>query len=321
MDLIYTNAAKEDMGILLDYELDLAFGADENNFECAIAASSHCCEAGSLVYIEGTEYGGIVDSIESKTDSKEVIYSGRTWHGILNSKVLEPDSGEDYLVLTGEANDVLGALIERMVLSDMFKASSADSGLYISGYKMNRYIGGYDGIRKMLSAVDGRLAFTVKNGEIILSAVAKHDYSQDEEFDSDLVDFNIRKKFKAVNHLICLGTGELADRMVVHLFADSEGNISQTQTQFGLEEFTEVYDYSNTESEEELIKGGEEKLKELWEPAEVSVDFDAYTDNYAVGDVVGAFDNITGISVSAEITKKIVTIKNGQITISYKVGE
>jgi hypothetical protein len=321
MDLIYTNAAKEDLGILLDYELDLAFGADENNFECSIASSSHCCEAGSLLYIEGTEYGGIVDSIESKTDSKEVVYSGRTWHGILNSKVLEPDSGEDYLVLTGEANYVLGALIERMALSDMFKASSADSGLNISGYKMNRYISGYDGIRKMLKTVDARLAFTVKNGEIILSAVLKHDYSQDDEFDSDLVDFNIRKKFKAVNHLVCLGSGELADRMVVHLFADSEGNISRTQTQFGLDEFAEVYDYSNTESEEELVKGGEDKLKELWEPAKVSVDFDADTDNYGVGDVVGAFDNITGISVSAEITKKIVTIENGQITISYKVGE
>ena len=299
MDLIYTNAAKEDQGVLLNYELDLAFGADENNFECSIATSSHCCEGGSLLYIEGTEYGGIVDIIESKADSKDVIYSGRTWHGILNSKVLEPDSGEDYLILTGEANSVLGVLIDRMALSDMFKASSENSGLTINGYKMNRYISGYDGIRKMLSSVGARLMFTVKNGEIVLAAVLKHDYSQDDEFDSDLVDFQIRKKYKAVNHLVCLGSGELADRMVVHLFVDSEGNISQTQTQFGLEEYTEVYDYSNTESQEELIKGGKDKLKELWEPAEVSVDFDAYKDNYAVGDIIGAFDNITGISVSA----------------------
>ena len=33
MDLIYTNANRVDQGVLLDYELDLAFGADENNFE------------------------------------------------------------------------------------------------------------------------------------------------------------------------------------------------------------------------------------------------------------------------------------------------
>ena len=86
MDLIYTNSAREDIGVLLDYELDLAFGADENNFECRIASASHCCEAGSLLYMEGTEYGGIVDSIQSDTEAQEITYIGRTWHGILNSK-------------------------------------------------------------------------------------------------------------------------------------------------------------------------------------------------------------------------------------------
>ena len=51
MDLIYTNAQREDLGVLLDYEMDLAFGQDENNFECTIASASHCCEAGSYLYM------------------------------------------------------------------------------------------------------------------------------------------------------------------------------------------------------------------------------------------------------------------------------
>lgn len=321
MDLIYTNPAREDMGILLEYDLDLAFGDDENNFECAVAASAHCCEPGSFLYFEGTEYGGIIDAIHSKSDTKDVIYSGRTWHGILASKVIEPDSGAAYLTLTGEANAVLGVLIERMALSDLFEASAEDSGLTIQGYQMNRYISGYDGIAKMLGSVGAKLQVIFQDGKAVLSAAIKYDYSQDEEFDSDLVGLDIKKQFKTVNHLICLGKGELENRTVIHLYADREGNISQTQTQFGMDEITDIYDFSSVESEEELLSGGTEKLQSLWEPVSLSVDFDDTSDSYDVGDIVGAIDNITGISVSAVIVKKIVTIKNGQITISYKVGE
>lgn len=321
MDLIYTNPSREDVGVLLDYDMDLAFGADENDFECTIQAAAHCCAAGSCLYFEGTEFGGIVDGITSKSDTKEVIYSGRTWHGILNSKVLEPDSGEAYLVMTGEANEIIASLLSRMGLKDIFAASAEDSGLIINSYQMNRYISGYDGIRKMLKTVGGKLLFNYQGGKVVLSAVAAHDYSRDEEFNSDLVDLNIKRKYKTVNHLICLGSGELENRLVIHLYADTDGNISQEQTQFGMDEITDVYDHSNAESEDELISGGIDKLKEMWEPAEMSVDFGATDDSYDVDDIVGAADNITGVSVAAAITKKIVTIKNGQITISYKVGE
>lgn len=321
MDLIYMNSNHEDLGVLLDYEIDMAFGQDENNFECTIAASSHCCGSGFFLYMEGTEYGGIIDGIESNNDTKEVIYSGRTWHGILNSKVIEPDSGAAYLTLTGEANSVIGTLLSRLSLTDLFEASSEDSGITISNYQMNRYIKGYDGIQKMLNSVNGKLRFAVKEGKVILSAVPVRDYTQDEEFDSDLVDFQVKKKFRTVNHLVCLGKGELENRTVIHLFADTSGNISKTQTQFGLDEFMDVYDYPNAESAEELESGGIDTLKALWEPDKLSVDFDADTDNYDVGDIVGAYDNVTQISVSAVIRKKIVTIRDGQITISYKVGE
>ena len=321
MDLIYTNANKEDMGVLLAYDLDLAFGADENDFECRIQISEHCCEPGAYLYIEGTEYGGIIDEIKSDTTEGEVIYKGRTWHGILNSKVLEPDPGEAYLVVSGDANDIIGSLLDRMGLSGLFGASFASSDLTIKSYKMNRYITGYDGIKKMLASVGGKLKFTYQNGMVILSAVPAHDYSVDEEFDSDQIGFEITKKHHSVNHLVCLGSGELENRMVVHLYADESGNISQTQTMFGLDEYAAVYDYSDVESEEELIKSGESRLKELWEPDSMTIDFDNDSDIYDVGDVVGAFDNVTSINIYAAITKKIVTITNGKINISYKVGE
>lgn len=318
MDLIYTNAAREEQGVLQAFELDMAFGADENDFECTVAARNHVCGNGSLIYFEGTEYGGMVDSIESNTAADDVTYSGRTWHGILNSKVLEPDSGESYLVLNGEANEVLASLIQRMGLSELFSASTEDSKLTISSYKMNRYIMGYDGIMKMLAAVGAKLKIAFTNGVAVLSAHPIKDYTKDEEFDSDLVPFTAKRNYKSVNHLVCLGSGELAERLVVHLYADAAGNISEKQTFTGLNEITAIFEYSNISERAELVSEGKAKFKELLPSDEISIDFDADSEGFDVGDIIGAVDHITGLSAYTTIKKKILSVKNGQITIALE---
>lgn len=321
MDLIFMNSEKEDVGVLMEYDLDLAFGADENDFECQINSSSHCCQSGWYLYIEETEYGGIIDKIKVDTGSNVITYSGRTWHGILDSKILEPDNGQGYLIVKGEANDVLASLLSRMMLSDLFEAASEDSGFNIQSYQMNRYITGYKGITKMLDSVGAKLQFKFRGGKVILSAVPKYDYTQDEEFDSDLVDFTMERKYRTVNHLICLGKGELAERLVVHLYANEKGEIGNKQIFYGIDEYAAVLDYPSAESEEDLVASGTEKLKELWEPSNLQIGFDADSNAYDVGDTVGAYDNITGITVAASVSKKIVSIKDGKITIEYKVGE
>ena len=320
MDLIYMNAAREDVGILHDYKLDLAYGEDENDFELQMPSSAHCCGKGFFLYMDGTEYGGIVDEIASDTEAEEVTYTGRTWHGLLNSKIIEPDAGQGYLVLSGEANAVLGALITRLGLGDLFAASDEDSGLIITSYKMNRYIPAYDGIRKMLKTEEGKLRFVFMGGKVILSAHPRGDYTQDGSLDSDLVDLKVKRHYNPVNHLICLGRGELAAREVIHLYVDAVGNISKTQTFTGLDERADVYDNSSAESLEDLENGGIDRLKELALADEVDAALDEDSDQYEVQDLVGATDNIIGLTVTAEITKKIVTIESGQITISYKVG-
>lgn len=321
MDLIYMNGNMEDVGVLLDYEFDLAFGADENSFECTIQAAAHCCEPGYFLYISGTEYGGIIDSITSDTDSGEVTYSGRTWHGILNAKVIAPDSGADYLVLSGDAHSVISGLLERLGLTALFSAPDENSGLTVSGYKMPRYIAGYDGIRKMLSSIGGKIQLSFDGGKVNLTAVTATDYSKTEELDSDQIGFRVQRTVNAVNHLICLGSGELKDRMVLHLYVDGSGTISEYQTFSGLEEYAEVYDFPSVESADELESWGIERLRELRPGDNLTVEFGADSDGYDIGDIIGATDNITGISATAEIKKKILTIRNGQITISYEVGD
>ena len=320
MDLIYTNENRVDLGILFDYSLDLAFGSSENDFELKTSTSNHILREGYFLYIEGTEYGGIVDNIKVNTASKELIYAGRTYHGILESKVIEPDAGQNYLKVSGEANAVLGTLIQRLALTDLFKASTDISDFTISNYQFNRYVAGYTGIKQMLNSVGAKLHMTFEDGFVVLSALPIIDYSKDDEFDTDQIKFDIEKYYNPTNHLICLGKGELAERQIIHLYADTEGNISKTQTQFGLNERTEVYDYSSVESIEELESSGIEKFKELQNDGKVEMQLDA-AQEYDIDDIVGAREFVTGITMSKPIVKKIVTINKGIVRIENKVGE
>lgn len=336
------NETLEDVGVLQEYELDMAYGADENDFECTVGIESHCCQGGYYLYIEGTEYGGVIDGIQVDTSNNELVYSGRTWHGILGSKIIVPllpgESSTDtvtitavdsagvsqvgkYLIISGDANACIGYIVERVGLGNLFSAQTETSGVTITNYQFNRYTDAYTGIFKMLASAGLKLKTRFVGGSVVLSAVPSYDYSQDEEFDSDLVEFKLDKQYRTVNHLICLGKGDLDERTVVHLYADANGNISQTQTQTGLSEYAATYDYSNVESAEELILKGTEKLQSMWTQDKIKVDFDGTTDDYDVGDRVGAIDNVTGIVVAATINKKIIKIENGQTSISYDVGE
>lgn len=318
MDLIFADEKLIDKGVLLDYEFDLAFGADENDFELTVAAEKHCCKAGYFVYIEGTEYGGLIDGVSVETAEKEVTYFGRTWHGLLGSKVITPAQGS--LTISGTATQCLTKIISRVGLSDLFEVATSPAN--ISKHEIEAYSDAYTAITEMLKSANLRLQVQFLSPKVVLSAVPIKDYSQDEQFDSDLMEFKIKKAKNTVNHLICIGAEqEDGSRLSVHLYADKNGEVSQTQTFFGLNEYAMTYERLYTKSEEDLIKYGTDQLKKEWMKDEVDIDFDDITDQYGIGDIVGAFENVTESEVAAQIVKKIVTVKNGQITISYEVGE
>ncbi len=271
MDLIYADEKMIDVGILMDYKLDMAYGNDENDFECTVVLENNPCKQDYILYIENTDYGGIVDSISPDSDSV-LRYTGRTWHGVLNSKVIEPDAGYDYLLLAGDANHVLEVLIHRMGLDELFYADTADSGIYIMNYEM-RYELGYDGICKMLSVHNAKLLMKWQDGKVLLWCELIHDYSIDEEFDTSQISFSLKKNYNVCNHIVCLGQGELKDRHVIHMFTNEYGGIQpyytsvdeptrdseyildkRNQVLFGKDEITEVYDYSSAETVENYLQ-------------------------------------------------------------------
>ena len=75
----------------------------------------------------------------------------------------------------------------------------------------------------------------------------------------------------------------------------------------------------NVEDRAELIKNATEKVAEANESDTLEISFDA--DNAELFDIVGAKENVTGISFKEPITQKIIKISDDDISISYKVGD
>lgn len=321
MDLIYTNASGEDVGVLDGFTLDLAFGSDENDFQLEVSIDSTAIEAGAFIYIDGTEYGGIVDGVEVDTESRLAKYLGRSFHGILNSRIIQPPAGSAYMTVSGEANAVIGKIIAAVGLGNLFEASTEDSTISIPSSKIDRYIPAYDGINKLLKHNDAKLAMTFRNGKIQLAAKAAVNYAENEQYSSDHYRFNVRKYSNKVNHLICLGAGSLTERQVLHLYLQEDGSIGNSPYFTGLDEYAAVYDYSAVESLEELEKGGRERLKELWNSD--SAEMELFDDETVldINDIVGATEEVTHTTITNRIVKKIIKIKDNATTIDYKVGD
>lgn len=315
MVLVVHDPERGDLRELLDFELDLAFGSDENAFELTCADGLAPAE-GQLVFVDGSEYGGVVDEASyeaGRETTGTVTCKGRTWHGVLAGKRLLPDEGSARLSVSGKAGEVLASLVERMGLSGLFSAASDDTAV---SYTFERFCDGYSGLKALAKANGRKVAMRRRGGKVELSLPPVVDYAS--KVDSDLLDFTLTSVHRCVNHLVCAGTGELEDRAVVHFYADSAGNVSHTQSLFGVDEIAALYDYSNAD-EEKLEEEGRKKLQEY--QTQGSVEVEAHDDiDVDVGDVISARDNAHGRTVTATVAKKIVKVSRGVATYSYEVG-
>jgi len=238
VDLIYADASFNDIGVLKGTEVDIAYGTDENDFSMEMSLRDHCLDKGFFLYYEKyeagevipTEYGGIVDSIEVDSEKETITYGGRTWTGIMNKKVVTPSPGEDYVIVSGDANEVLQVLFENTGLDSLFMASSEPSNVNLP-VTFIRYQYLYDAIRSILrndlGKTIGKLKMECSNSKVICSIVPAVDYSEIEDFDTSTDSFRLTKNYRPVNHMICMGQGDLRDRFIINLYTDEKGEIQQ----------------------------------------------------------------------------------------------
>lgn len=318
--VIYTDSNRLPQGELHNYSIDLDIGKD-NDFQIGMNLKNHCMSHGSIWYVENTEYGGIVDDVKIDTKKNTVYYSGRAFRGILEKKIIEPESGQDYYTVSGDANRILEQLIEKVGLSDLFIVPTDDAGIKISNNQFERYTDMYAGVQKMLSSVNAKLVcIATEETKVQIRANQIEDLSEKYEYSDDYgMQVIFEQNRGGVNHLMCLGGGELAERTVVHLYVDNYGNVGDTQYYKGVSEITEIYEYGNIESDEELRKQGIQKLNELKNRDSLTAQFDKL--DVDIGDIVGGKNRQTGVTMKEVISSEIVKIENDRYTVTYKVGD
>ena len=311
--VVYTDARRVDVGELSGARLDMEVG-DTEDFQLTCPAE-YPIEGGSLVYVDGTSWGGIVDHRVPTTGSPTTSYRGRTWAGVMAERIVRPPTGADYYEYDCDANELLRRLVASLGLDWLFAVPDGAAGIRLSG-RFDRYADMWAGIRKAARAAGARVSVLWGGTRAQLTMVPRSVV----EADPSRAPATVDEPWRVVNHLVCLGQGELSERTVLDLYADADGNVSATQTLFGPDERAATYDYSNAEADE-LLAEGTRKLRELQERSSVSVDASALDEDVMLGDLVRAVDDATGAEATAEVTRLVVRVEDGQLRVSCEAGE
>ena len=324
--LILADQNLRDIKPVMDADIDIAIGSDENDYEVKIRRDrwDERYTYGNIFYIKDTEFGGIIGRKKINTAEDTISLYGRTWRGKLDKKVIRPPAGQDYRKVSGELNAVLNTLVTEQ-FNDYFVVSQADTGVTVTNYQFDRYCTLLAGIVKMLKSVGHRLQIKYiqqergQPGYVELSAVPITDYSERLELSQDSrLNFVFDEVKNGVNHLICLGKGELQDRQVIDLYVGQNGSIGTTQYYTGIQEVAETYEDTSSESDE-LEEKGREKLQELMNSTSFSMDVESLGMEVEIGDIIGGRDYVTGMYAAKPIAKKIYKVEGGKTSLEYEI--
>lgn len=263
------------------------------------------------VYVPDTEFGGFVEYQQTKNYDDSVIIKGWTWRGLLTQGIISPDSGQDYKIVSGDAHTIMRSLLSGF-LGNFFYVPDTLSGINISNYQFNRYCTILDGLTAMLDEAGAKLCIVaekpIAGSAVRVTLTAKPIETIGDKYTIDSpVDVTFTDNRMGINHLICLGQGELAQRTRVDLYIDINGNISTTPYYTGLTERTAIYDYSSAEDNATLISYGKKRLLEITSQKTISIDNANVVGD--VGDMVYGY--MDGVETIAPITHKILTISGG----------
>lgn len=326
MQLILADQNLRDMKPVMDAEIDIAIGSDENDYEIKIRRDrwDERYVYGNIFYIKNTEFGGIIGRKKINTAEDTISLYGRTWRGKLDKKVIRPPAGQDYRKVSGELNSVLDMLVTEQ-FNDYFVVSQNDTGVTVTNYQFDRYCTLLSGIVKMLKSVGYKLHIEYiqqergQPGYVELSAVPIVDYSEQIELSQDSrLNFVFDETKNGVNHLICLGKGDLQNRQVIDLYVQKDGSIGATQYYTGIQEVAETYKDTSSESDE-LEEKGREKLQELMNSTSFSMDVETLGMEVEIGDIIGGRDYTTGMYAAKPIAKKIYKVSGGKVSLEYEI--
>lgn len=320
MDLIYERTRENgvvDSGYLCRFSADFDITTNTenptNDFEITMKLPKspndlYWTENGisTIVYVEGTEFGGEIKGADINIRDNTITYTGRTWRGTLDQYIIEPPSGQDYLIVSGNLADSLRLLPMNSIIDVQDTEYSGNS------YQFDRYIPTFKGIDGLLTAAQENLRtiLVYNDGSVKLSIVEARDLTNLIEISQDYndkVSLSIKRDHNTPKHLICLGRGELHERQVVHLYADENWNVSTTPIAGAYP--VDTYDYSSSDALE--ADGRKQYAKLIADHEQIDVSIDNL--DIQLSDIIAAKDFLTGETVTAEITSIVwKCINNGR---------
>ena len=323
-DLILADEERKEIRYLRYSKLDMDLN-DTRDFQLTFSTYDWKSDIkyGSYIYIPNTEYGGIIGQRKTSTGENLITVNGYCWRGLLEKKVVQPPAGEEYLVVSGELNSIISQLLASAELSSLFTASTTSTGVNVSNYQIDRYVTLLSAIEKLLASKNFKISLKYIQGEdgdagtVEACAVPIENYASTIELSQNSrLNFTFEEIKNGVNHLVCLGKGELLDREVVNLYIQSDGTVGTSQYYTGIKEIEEVYE--NTSSEN-LTEDGTKKLLELTNKQNFSMDVETLNLDIGIGDIIGGRDYITGMSLEKPIVNKIFKIEDGERKLEYKI--
>lgn len=322
--VILANSDLQELGAVRDANLTVDLNGNRN-FSLQIARSYWRPELTffSLIYIPGTEYGGIIGEVLTDTTLDYVELKGLSWRGRLAKKIIEPPAGSDYKTVSGELHTVMKSLIEPE-FDGLFVVSAEDTGVTVSNYQFDRYCTLLDGLNKMLKSKGCRLQLSFRReqnepGYLYIEAVPITDFSERIELSRDCkLNYTMDDKRDGVNHLIVTGKGELQDRNILHLYVQENGEIGTEQYYTGLQEITEVYENTSTETDE-LMAAAEDRLRSLAGKKTFKMDVAKLGMDVGIGDIVGCRDYLTGMHMAKPVENIVYEIVNDVESKTYKL--
>lgn len=322
--VILANENLRELGAIKDANITADLNGNRT-FSVQIARSNWRPELtfSSLIYIMGTEYGGIIGEVLTDTTLDYVELKGLSWRGRLAKKIIQPPSGSGYKVVSGELHTVMKSLIEPE-FDGLFVVSQEDTGISVNNYQFDRYCTLYDGLVKMLKSKWYRLQLSFRReqgepGYLYIEAVPIVDYSNRIELSRDCqLNYTMDDKRDGVNHLIVAGKGELQDRNVLHLYVQEDGSIGTQQYYTGLREVAEVYENTSTETDE-LWSKSEERLQELMNKKTFRMDVSKLGLDIGIGDIVGGRDYLTGMYMAKPVENIVYELTNDVESRTYKL--
>ena len=319
MEMILLDKDLKEIGpVSLDIDFEVGDMSALNDFELTARSSLDAY----AIYIPDTEFGGIIEYDEGTTDSESLTLKGWTWRGLLSQEIIEPPAGSDYRIVSGELNTILRGILSD-VMGGFFVVPDVDTGKSITSHQFRLYTTVLEGLMDMLSDCGYRLNIYAKKaeagGRVQVFCEAVPAVTIEGQYDEDTgLGLRFIRSQMGINHLVCMGTGQLQNRQRVDLYVQEDGSIGKNQYYTGFLERTAYYDYNNAESLEELEESGKKRLRELagYKKLEIT---DVEGQNIEIGDIVIGRHRSMGITVEKPVIKKILTIQGGKETIEYQV--